>query len=100
MDDVKVPKEKKEILANAEKEIEKVRKQYRRGLITEEERYKAVVNIWNSATLDVGKALEENLEPQNPINLMVESGARGNINQLRQSAGMRGLMAGTTGKVI
>ena len=100
MDDGKVPKEKKEILANAEKEIEKVRKQYRRGLITEEERYKAVVNIWNSATLDVGKALEENLEPLNPINLMVESGARGNINQLRQSAGMRGLMAGTTGKVI
>ncbi|MEI3391511.1 MAG: DNA-directed RNA polymerase subunit beta' [Clostridia bacterium] len=100
MDDVKVPKEKKEILANAEKEIEKVRKQYRRGLITEEERYKAVVNIWNSATLDVGKALEENLEPLNPINLMVESGARGNMNQLRQSAGMRGLMAGTTGKVI
>ena len=100
MDDVKVPKEKKEILANAEKEIETVRKHYRRGLITEEERYKAVVNIWNSATLDVGKALEENLEPLNPINLMVESGARGNINQLRQSAGMRGLMAGTTGKVI
>ena len=100
MDDVKVPKEKKEILANAEKEIEKVRKQYRRGLITEEERYKAVVNIWNNATLDVGKALEENLETLNPINLMVESGARGNINQLRQSAGMRGLMAGTTGKVI
>ena len=100
MDDVKVPKEKKEILANAEKEIEKVRKQYRRGLITEEERYKAVVNIWNNATLDVGKALEANLEPLNPINLMVESGARGNINQLRQSAGMRGLMAGTTGKVI
>ena len=100
MEDVKVPKEKKEILANAEKEIEKVRKQYRRGLITEEERYKAVVTIWNNATLEVGKALEANLEPLNPINLMVVSGARGNINQLRQSAGMRGLMAGTTGKVI
>ena len=100
MEDVKVPKEKKEILAAAEKEIEKVRKQYRRGLITEEERYKAVVTIWNNATLEVGKALEANLEPLNPINLMVVSGARGNINQLRQSAGMRGLMAGTTGKVI
>ena len=100
MEDVKVPKEKKEILANAEQEIDKVRKQYRRGLITEDERYKAVVNIWNNATLEVGKALEANLEPLNPINLMVESGARGNINQLRQSAGMRGLMAGTTGKVI
>ena len=100
MEDVKVPKEKKEILAKAEEEVETVRKQYRRGLITEDERYKAVVNIWNSATLEVGKALEDNLEPLNPINLMVESGARGNINQLRQSAGMRGLMAGTTGKVI
>ena len=100
MEDVKVPKEKKEILAKAEEQIEVVRKQYRRGLITEDERYKAVVDIWNKATIEVGKALEDNLEPLNPINLMVESGARGNINQLRQSAGMRGLMAGTTGKVI
>ena len=100
MEDVKVPKEKKEILSNAETQIENVRKQYRRGLITEDERFKAVVDIWNSATIDVGKALEKNLEPLNPINLMVVSGARGNINQLRQSAGMRGLMAGTTGKVI
>ena len=100
MDDVKVPKEKKEILAAAEEKIDKVRKQHRRGLITEKERFKAVVDIWNNATLEVGKALEENLEPLNPINLMVVSGARGNINQLRQSAGMRGLMAGTTGNVI
>lgn len=100
MEDVKVPKEKREILANAETQIENVRKQYRRGLITEDERFKAVVDIWNSATIEVGKALEKNLEPLNPINLMVVSGARGNINQLRQSAGMRGLMAGTTGKVI
>ena len=100
MDDVKVPKEKKEILAAAEERIATVRKQHRRGLITEKERFKAVVDIWNNATLEVGKALEENLEPLNPINLMVVSGARGNINQLRQSAGMRGLMAGTTGNVI
>ena len=100
MEDVKVPKEKKDILAEAGNKVDVVRKQYRRGLITEDERYKEVVNIWNSATLEVGKALEERLEPQNPINLMVTSGARGNINQLRQSAGMRGLMAGTTGKVI
>ena len=100
MEDVKVPKEKKDILADAEKQVDIVRKHYRRGLITEEERYKEVVNIWNNATLAVGKALEERLEPLNPINLMVTSGARGNINQLRQSAGMRGLMAGTTGKVI
>ena len=100
MEDVKVPAEKKEILAKAEEEVATVRKQYRRGLITEDERFNAVVNIWNNATIDVGKALEDNLETLNPINLMVESGARGNINQLRQSAGMRGLMAGTTGKVI
>ncbi len=100
MEDVKVPEDKSEILAEADKAVENVRKQYRRGLITEDERYKEVVNIWNNATLKVGKSLEEKLEPQNPINLMVQSGARGNINQLRQSAGMRGLMAGTTGKVI
>mgnify|MGYP004567485049 CR=1 FL=1 len=100
MEDVKVPEEKAGILEGAEKAVDGVRKQYRRGLITEDERFKEVVNIWNNATLDVGKALEANLEPLNPINLMVQSGARGNINQLRQSAGMRGLMAGTTGKVI
>ena len=100
MEDVKVPEEKAGILEEAEKAVDGVRKQYRRGLITEDERFKEVVNIWNNATLDVGKALEANLEPLNPINLMVQSGARGNINQLRQSAGMRGLMAGTTGKVI
>ena len=100
MEDVKVPKDKPKILAEAEKEVENVRKQYRRGLITNDERFKEVVTIWNDATLKVGKSLEEKLEPLNPINLMVVSGARGNINQLRQSAGMRGLMAGTTGKVI
>ena len=100
MEDVKVPKDKPKILAEAEKEVENVRKQYRRGLITNDERFKEVVTIWNDATLKVGKSLESKLEPLNPINLMVVSGARGNINQLRQSAGMRGLMAGTTGKVI
>ena len=100
MEDVKVPEDKAQILGEAEEQVAQVRKQYRRGLITNDERFKEVVNIWNNATLKVGKSLEERLEPQNPINLMVKSGARGNINQLRQSAGMRGLMAGTTGKVI
>ena len=100
MEDVKVPEDKPEILAEAETQVENVRKQYRRGLITNDERFKEVVNIWNDATTKVGKSLEERLEPLNPINLMVQSGARGNLNQLRQAAGMRGLMAGTTGKVI
>ena len=100
MEDVKVPEEKAQILKQAEEQVEQIRKQYKRGLITNDERFKEVVGVWNDATLKVGKALEENLEPLNPINLMVSSGARGNLNQLRQSAGMRGLMAGTTGKVI
>ena len=100
MEDVKVPEDKPEILAEAEEKVANVRKQYRRGLITNDERFREVVNIWNDATLKVGKSLESRLEELNPINLMVKSGARGNINQLRQSAGMRGLMAGTTGKVI
>ena len=100
MEDVKVPEEKKEILAEAEAKITNVRKQYRRGLITEEERFKEVVNVWNEATNKVGKALETSLDELNPILLMVTSGARGNLSQLRQAAGMRGLMAGTTGKVI
>ena len=100
MGDVRVPEVKPQILEDADKQVELVRKQYRRGLITEDERFKEVVNIWNNATVQVGKALEDQLEEQNPINLMVKSGARGNINQLRQAAAMRGLMAGTTGKVI
>ena len=62
MGDVKVPKEKSDILEKANKEVENVRKQYRRGLITEDERFKSVVNIWNGATLEVGEALEHNLE--------------------------------------
>ena len=100
MEDVKVPEDKPEIIAKAEEQVENIRKQYRRGLITNDERFKEVVNIWNNATTEVGKALESSLDTLNPILLMVTSGARGNLNQLRQAAGMRGLMAGTTGKVI
>ena len=100
MGDVKVPEDKPQILAEADAKVAEIRKKYRRGLITEEERFKEVVAIWNEATIKVGKSLEDRIEEQNPINLMVKSGARGNINQLRQAAAMRGLMAGTTGKVI
>ena len=98
--DVKVPEAKKDILANADQEVEKVRKQYRRGLITDDERYQSIVNIWEKATNDVSKAMEENFDDLNPIYMMVKSGARGNMNQLRQIAGMRGLMASTTGKAV
>ena len=98
--DVKVPDSKKDILADADKQVEKVRNQYRRGLITDDERYQSVVNIWEKATNDVSKAMEENFDDLNPIYMMVKSGARGNMNQLRQIAGMRGLMASTTGKTV
>ncbi len=98
--DVEVPATKKDILADADKQVEKVRNQYRRGLITDDERYQAVVSIWEKATNDVSKAMEENFDDLNPIYMMVKSGARGNMNQLRQIAGMRGLMASTTGKAV
>ena len=98
--DVEVPAAKKDILAEAGKQVEKVRNQYKRGLITDDERYKSVVTIWDKATNDVSKAMEENFDTLNPIYLMVKSGARGNMNQLRQIAGMRGLMASTTGKAV
>ena len=100
MDDVKVPEAKKDLLKEADQKIETIRKQYARGLITNEERYNAVINVWEATTKDVSNAMEENFEELNPIYMMVKSGARGNMNQLRQIAGIRGLMASTTGKAV
>ena len=98
--DVAVPKAKKDILAKAEEEVENVAKQYRRGLITEQERYDSVIKIWEQATDDVTGAMKDNFDELNPIYMMAQSGARGNMNQLRQIAGMRGLMANTSGKAV
>ena len=100
MDDVKVPEAKKDLLSEADKKIETIRKQYARGLITDNERYIATINVWEDTTKDVSHAMEENFDNLNPIYMMVKSGARGNMNQLRQIAGMRGLMASTTGKAV
>ncbi len=100
MDDVKVPEAKKELLQEADSEIETIRKQYARGLITNNERYNAVIGVWEKTTKKVSAAMEENFEELNPIYMMVKSGARGNMNQLRQIAGIRGLMASTTGKAV
>ena len=100
MDDVKVPPAKKDILAKADEQIENIRKQYVRGLITNEERYNAVISTWEKTTGEVSKAMEDNFDELNPIYMMVKSGARGNMNQLRQIAGIRGLMASTTGKAV
>ena len=100
MDDVKVPAAKKDLLAEADQKIETIRKQYARGLITDDERYTATINVWEATTKEVSKAMEDNFEDLNPVYMMVKSGARGNMNQLRQIAGMRGLMASTTGKAV
>ena len=100
MSDVQVPPAKKDLLADADKQIETIRKQYARGLITNDERYNAVIKVWEKTTNEVSKAMEDNFDDLNPIYMMVKSGARGNMNQLRQIAGMRGLMASTTGKAV
>ncbi len=100
VDDVKVPEAKKDILAAANEEVNNVLKQYKRGLITNDERYNSVIKIWEKATDDVTEAMKNNFEDLNPVYMMSQSGARGNLNQLRQIAGMRGLMASTTGKTV
>ena len=100
MDDVKVPPAKKELLEEADAKIENIRKQYARGLITNDERYNAVISVWEDTTKKVSNAMEDNFDDLNPVYMMSQSGARGNINQLRQIAGMRGLMASTTGKTV
>ena len=98
--DVAVPEAKKEILAKADQDVENIRKQFKRGLITNEERYDAVIKVWEKATKDVTEAMKDNFDDLNPIYMMAQSGARGNMNQLRQIAGMRGLMADTSGKAV
>ncbi len=98
--DIIIPEAKKEILEKAEVEVENIAKQYKRGLITEDERYESVIKVWEKATNDVSDAMQENFDDLNPIYMMIQSGARGNMNQLRQVAGMRGLMANTSGKAV
>ena len=98
--DIKVPEKKAQILKEAEERVEQTQNQFRRGLITDDERYKLVIEIWNQATEDVKDALLDSMDHFNPVYMMANSGARGNIQQIRQLAGMRGLMADPTGKTI
>ena len=98
--DVAVPEKKDHILSESDKQVEKVKKFYRRGLMTEEERYRKVVKIWEKATNDVGEAMKASMTKMNPLTMMAQSGARGNDNQIRQLAGMRGLIADTSGKTV
>ncbi len=98
--DMAVPEEKKTLIEATEKKVVQIEKQYKRGLITDDERYRLVVAEWEQTTKDVTKALQSNLDEFNPIFMMADSGARGSMNQIRQLAGMRGLMANTAGKTI
>lgn len=98
--DIVVPEEKRGILADADKQVEIIENQFRRGLITNEERYQLVIDVWNRSTDDVTKALLDTLDKFNPVYMMAISGARGNIQQIRQLAGMRGLMADPSGRTI
>ncbi len=98
--DMIIPEIKQKYLDETDKKVEMITKQYRRGLITEDERKSAVVNAWNKTTEDVKNALIASMDKFNPVFMMSNSGARGNINQIRQLAGMRGLMADTSGETI
>ena len=98
--DAVIPPEKKEIIAKAEEEVDSIREEYMMGLRSEEERYEEILNIWAKATDDVTNALQKNLDRYNPIYMMADSGARGSMSQIRQLAGMRGLIANTSGKTI
>ncbi len=98
--DIHVPESKHEILEEADHEVEEYERLFRRGLITEEERYEKVIEIWNTATDRLTDVLMGEFDPMNNIYIMAESGARGSKNQIRQLAGMRGLMASPTGRTI
>ncbi len=98
--DMEIPEVKKELLENAEKEIDKITKMFKRGLLSDDERHDVLVQTWSKTVDDVTNALVDNLDEFNPIYMMAKSGARGSIDQIRQLAGMRGLMADTQGRTI
>jgi DNA-directed RNA polymerase subunit beta' len=100
--DMLVPENKAELIHESEQQVAKIDKKYKRGFITDDERYRLTVAEWEATTKKVTAKLQENMKEQrfNPIHMMADSGARGSINQIRQLAGMRGLMASTSGKTI
>ncbi|HSX67734.1 MAG TPA: DNA-directed RNA polymerase subunit beta', partial [Nocardioides sp.] len=100
IDDVTTPGDKAEILATYEAQAEKVQKQFERGLVTDDERRQELIEIWNQASNDVARSMEANFDRANPIFMMVDSGASGNMMQIRQVAAMRGLVANPKGDII
>ncbi|MDP2921550.1 MAG: DNA-directed RNA polymerase subunit beta', partial [Candidatus Omnitrophota bacterium] len=100
VDDLAIPEDKKKVIANSKKEVNAVEDQYKKGIITERERYNKIVDIWTHTTDKVSDLIFENLDSFNPIFMMANSGARGSKQQIRQLAGMRGLMAKPSGEII
>ena len=100
LSDINSPPEKADLIAKAEEQVEIVEQQHRRGLLTAEERYQRICDIWTKTKEEVTRAMKEHMDPFNPIWMMARSGARGNESQLSQLAGMRGLVADPTGKTI
>ena len=98
--DIMIPDEKYTLVSAAEKKIEVIRRHFERGELAEEERYKDVIKVWEQTTKDVVDSLQKNFDKYNSIKMMMDSGARGNITQMRQLAGMRGLMFATNGKTM
>ena len=98
--DATIPPEKKDILANADAQVQEINEYFNNGFISNSERKSAVLSVWNQATTDVTVALTKGLDDYNPIYMMADSGARGSTNQIRQLAGMRGLIANTSGETI
>ncbi|MFZ5989367.1 MAG: DNA-directed RNA polymerase subunit beta' [Bacillota bacterium] len=98
--DMVIPEVKARYIKETEEKIENIMKQFKRGLISDEERYNSVIAAWTEASENITQALISNLDRFNPVYMMSQSGARGNINQIKQLAGMRGLMADTSGKTI
>lgn len=98
--DIFVPEKKSEILHATDDEVEKIEDLYKNGFCTEEERHDKVIDLWSKATNNVTKAMMDNLDNFNPIYMMANSGARGNVQQIRQLAGMRGLMTDPSGKIV
>ncbi len=100
VDDMQIPEAKQKLLAAAEERVDKVMRNYRRGLLTDEERHRHIIAIWSETSNQVTDAMMDNLRQLNPIYMMANSGARGSVNQMRQLAAMRGLMADTSGRTI
>ena len=98
--DITVPPEKKTLIAAAEQQVQKINTYFQRGMLSEDERYKSVIKVWEQATKDVTSALQASMDRYNPIKMMSDSGARGSMAQMRQLAGMRGLMFSATGRTM